>query len=121
VGDEVHWVLLAVVHHLSVGASDRGPDLQALKLIGRLRSATTRREILRGGLLSERAGSFPLGKILRVSGGSLARAKAIGLLALLGTSLLSFMSHCLQERTENRSYNKIGVLETRFKSPMKNP
>jgi hypothetical protein len=86
--DEIHWVLLAVVHHLLVGVSDRGPDLQTLKLIGRLRSATTRRGILGGGLLSVRAGSCPLSKLLRVSGGSPARARATSLLALLGMPLL---------------------------------
>jgi hypothetical protein len=101
--------------------SDRGINLQALKLIGRLGTATTRRRILRGGLLSERARSCPLGKLLWVSSGSLAQARATGLLALLGMPLLSFTSHCLQERMENKSENKIGVLETRYKSPMKNP
>jgi hypothetical protein len=106
-GDEVHWVLLAVVHHLPVGVSDRGPDLQALRLIGRLGSATTRRRILRGGLLSKRVGSCPLGKLLQVSSGSLARARDTGLLTLLGTPLLSFTGHSLQERIENRSENKI--------------
>jgi hypothetical protein len=96
-------------------------DLQALKLIGRLETATTRRRILRGGLLLERAGSCPLSKLLWVSSGSLARARAKGLLALLGMPLVSFTSHCLQERMENRSENKIGVLETRYKSHVKNP
>jgi hypothetical protein len=79
------------------------------------------RRILRGGLLPEGAGSCPLGKLLWVSSGCPARARATGLLALLGTPLLSFMSHCLQEIIENRSENKMGVLETRYKSPMKNP
>jgi hypothetical protein len=119
-GDEVHWVLLAIFHRLSVGVSIQGPDLQAHKLIGRLGSATTRRRILGGGLLSKSAGSCPLGRLLRVSGGSPARARATGLLALLGMHLLSFVSHCLQERTENRSENKIRVLEIRYKSPVKN-
>jgi hypothetical protein len=71
-GDEVHWVLLAVVHHLLVIVSDRGPDLQALNLTGRLGSATTRRRILRGGLLSKKVGYCPLGKLFRLSSGSLA-------------------------------------------------
>jgi hypothetical protein len=120
-GDKVHWVLFAIVHHLPVGVSDREPEIQALKLVGRLVSATMRRRILMGGLLSKRARSCPLSKLLRVSSGSPARARAIGLLALLGTPLLSFMSYCLQEGIENRSENKIGVLETRYTSHMKNP
>jgi hypothetical protein len=74
-----------------------------------------------GGLLSESAGSCPLGKLRWVSGGTLARARATNLLALLGTPHSTFTSHCLQERIENRSENKIVVLETRYKSPMKNP
>jgi hypothetical protein len=69
-GDVVDWVLLAVVHHLLVGVSDRVPDLQALNLVRRLGSATTRRGILGGRLLSERARSYPLGKLLRVTFGS---------------------------------------------------
>jgi hypothetical protein len=119
--DEVHWVIIVVVHHLPVDVSDRGPDLQALKLVGRLESVTMRRGILGGGLLSERARSCPLGKLLWVSSGSPSRARDTGLSALLGTPLLSFASHFLQEGIENRSENKIGVLETRYKSPMKNP
>jgi hypothetical protein len=55
-----------------------------------------------------------------VSGGTPARARATGLLALLGTPLLSFTSRHLQERIENRSENKIGVIETEYKCPMKN-
>jgi hypothetical protein len=94
-GDEVHWVLLAIVHHLSVRMSDWGPDLQELKLVRSLGSATTRRGILGGGLVLKRAGSCPLGKLLSMSFGSSARARDTGLLALLGTPLLSFMSHCL--------------------------
>jgi hypothetical protein len=70
-GDTVHWVLFAIIHHFLVGVIDRRPDLQALKLIGRLESATIGR-ILGGGHLSKRTGSCPLGKLLRVSGGSLA-------------------------------------------------
>jgi hypothetical protein len=69
-GDEVHWVLLARVHHLPIGVSDQGPDLQALKLTERLGSATTRRRILKGGLLLKGVGSCPLGKLLRVTSGS---------------------------------------------------
>jgi hypothetical protein len=101
--------------------SDQGPDLQALKFVGKLGSATTRKGILDGGLLSESARSCSLGKLLWVSGGTLARARATSLLVLLGAPLLSFTSYCLQERIENMSENNIGVLETRSKSPMKNP
>jgi hypothetical protein len=62
--DKVHRILLAVVDLLPVGINHRGPDLQALKLVGILGSATTRRGVLGGGLLSERAGSCPVGKLL---------------------------------------------------------
>jgi hypothetical protein len=96
--DKVHRILLAVVDFFPVGVNCRGPDLQALKLIGRLGSATTRRGVLGGGLLSERGMSCPIGKLLRMSGGSPARARATGLLALLGTPLMTFVSHSLQER-----------------------
>jgi hypothetical protein len=120
-GDKVHWVLLAIFHHLSIGVSDREPDLQALKLVRRLGSVTTRSRILEGGLLSKRARSCSLGKLLQVSGGSSTRARATSLLVLFGTPLSSFMSHCLQERIENSCENKIGVLETRYKRLMKNP
>jgi hypothetical protein len=36
-------------------------------------------------------------KLLRVCGGSSAQAGATSLLALLGTPLMTFTSHCLQE------------------------
>jgi hypothetical protein len=77
-------------------------DLQALKLIGRLRSATTRRRVLGGGLLSERDGSCPLGKLLWVSGGSPAGARSIGLLAVLGATFLTFASHLPSRKSETR-------------------
>jgi hypothetical protein len=80
-----------------------------------------RRGILEGGLLLERAGSCPLGKLLRVSSESPSRARATGLLAFPTMPLLSFTNHFLQERIENRSQNKIAVLETWCRSPMKNP
>jgi hypothetical protein len=63
--DEVHWILLVVVDLIMVDVNCWGADLQALKLVGRLRSATTRRGVLGGGLLSERGESCPLGKLLR--------------------------------------------------------
>jgi hypothetical protein len=75
-------------------------DLQALKLIGRLRSATMRWRVLGGGLLSKKDGSSPLGMFLRVSSGSPARARATGLLMVLRVTFLTFASHCLQERDE---------------------
>jgi hypothetical protein len=62
--DEVHWILLAVVDLFTVGVNYQGPDLQALKLVRRLGSATTRRDVHGGGLLSERGGSCPLSKLL---------------------------------------------------------
>jgi hypothetical protein len=85
--------------------NDRGPELQALKLVGRLGSATTRRGILGGGLLSERAGSYPLGKLLRVCGGSLTRARPTDLLAVLGTMFLTFVSHFPSRKNEIRVKN----------------
>jgi hypothetical protein len=77
-------------------------DLQALKLVGRLRSAITRRRVLRGGLLLERDGSCPLGKLLRVSGGSHAEAKPNNLLAVLGATFLIFASHLPSRKNETR-------------------
>jgi hypothetical protein len=65
-------------------------DLQALKIIG---SATTRRRVLGGGLLSERDASCPVGKLLLVSSGSPAGARPTGLLAVLGVMFLTFTSH----------------------------
>jgi hypothetical protein len=114
-------ILLIVVNFLPVDVTVRGPNLQALKFLGGVGSATTRRIVLGGGLLSERAGSWPLSKILRVSGGTLARARATCLLALLGTPLMTFTSHCLQEREWNKSESMIGMLGRRYKSPMKKP
>jgi hypothetical protein len=96
--DKVHQILLAVVDLFMIGENCRGPDLQALKLVGRLGSATTRRGVLGGGLLSERGGSFPLGKLLQMSDGSPARARATSLLALLGTLLVTFTRHSFHER-----------------------
>jgi hypothetical protein len=46
--DQIHWILLVVIHHFPIGVNERGSELQALKLIGRLGSATTRRGILKG-------------------------------------------------------------------------
>jgi hypothetical protein len=77
-------------------------DLQALKLVRRLGSATTRRRALGGGLLLQRDRSCPLGKLLHMIGGSPTGARPIGLLAVLGATFLTFASHCLQERSETR-------------------
>jgi hypothetical protein len=55
-------MFLAVVHNLSVGEDGGSPDLQALELIGRLGSATSRRRILGRGLLL-----IALGLLLLVS------------------------------------------------------
>jgi hypothetical protein len=62
-----HWILLAVVHNILVGVNYRGPHLEALNLIGRLWSATTRRR----GLLMEKVGPPPLGKLLVPGGRSM--------------------------------------------------
>jgi hypothetical protein len=77
-------------------------DLQALKLVERLRSATTERRVLWGGLLSERDVSCPLGKLLRVSGGSPTRARPTGLLAVLEATFLTFASHLPSRKNETR-------------------
>jgi hypothetical protein len=70
--DQVHWVLLGVIHNFSVGVSDREPDLQALKLFRRLRSATMRRGILGRGVLLITTGSSSLSELLVLGGGSTA-------------------------------------------------
>jgi hypothetical protein len=77
-------------------------DLQALQLIERLGTTTMRRRILRGGFLLERAGSCPLGKLLRVCGGSLAWARPTGLLVMLGETFLTFTSHLPSRKNETR-------------------
>jgi hypothetical protein len=58
--DGIPQILLVVVNFFPVDVTVRGMDLQALKLIGRFRSATTRRRVLGGGLLLEGDGSCPL-------------------------------------------------------------
>jgi hypothetical protein len=100
--DNIPRILLIVVNLFLVDVIDQGPDLQALRLLGGVRSATMRRRVLGGGLLSERDGSCPLGKLLRVSSGSPAGARATDLLALLETPLMTFASHRLQERVKHR-------------------
>jgi hypothetical protein len=57
-------IFLAVVHNPSVGEDSGSPDLQALELAGRLRSATSRRGILGRGLLLIDVGSSSLGQLL---------------------------------------------------------
>jgi hypothetical protein len=56
-------MFLAVVHNLSVGEDGGSLDLQALELIGRLGSATSRRRILGRGLLLIATGSSSLGEL----------------------------------------------------------
>jgi hypothetical protein len=77
-------------------------DLQALQLIQRLGTTTTRRRILRGGLLSKSVGSCPLGKLLLVCDGSPAQARLTGLLAVLGVTFLTFASHLPSRKNETR-------------------
>jgi hypothetical protein len=77
--------------------SSRGRDLQALELLGRVGSATTRRGILRRGLLTESARTSMLGEHLGLSGGTLARTGDTGRLTVLGVPSMSFMSHDLQK------------------------
>jgi hypothetical protein len=100
--DDIPQILLVVVSFFPVDVIVWGMDLQALKLVGRLRSATTRRRVLGGGLLSERDGSCPLGKLLRVSGGSPAGARSTGLLAVLGATFLTFTNHLPSRKNETR-------------------
>jgi hypothetical protein len=90
-------VLFVVIHHFPVGVGYRGPDLQALELLQRVESATTRRGIFVRGLLTESAGMSTLGECLGLSGGTPAGARASGLLTILGASLMPFMSHDLQK------------------------
>jgi hypothetical protein len=92
-----HWILLAIVHNILVGVNYRGPHLEALNLIGRLWSATTRRRGLRRGLLMKRVGPLPLDKLL-VPGGRSMGWGATNILTVLGVTLMSFTSHDLQER-----------------------
>jgi hypothetical protein len=92
-----HWILLAIVHNIPVGVNYRGPHLEALNLIERLWSVTTRRRGLGRGLLTERAGPPPLGKLL-VPGSKSMGWGATDILTVLGATLMSFTSHDLQER-----------------------
>jgi hypothetical protein len=63
---------LVVVHHCPVGENFWGSHLQALKFIGSGRSGTTRWGVLGRGILTKTDGPSPLGKLLGLSGGSLA-------------------------------------------------
>jgi hypothetical protein len=65
--NQIYWIFLAVVHNLPIGEDGGSPNLQALKLIGRIGSATLRSGILKRGLLLIAAGSSSLGELL-VSG-----------------------------------------------------
>jgi hypothetical protein len=89
----------------------RGHYLEALKLLWRFGSATTRRGILGRGLLMESAGTPTLGERLGLSGGVPARARASGLLTVLGAPLMPFTSIDLQERISEEGENMIGMLE----------
>jgi hypothetical protein len=66
-----HWILLAIVHNIPVGVNYQGPHLEALNLIWRLWNATTRRRGLGRGLLMEKVGPPPLGKLLVPGGRSM--------------------------------------------------
>jgi hypothetical protein len=89
-------------------------DLQALQLIRILRTTTIRRGILKGGLLSESAGSCPLGKLLWVCGGSLARGRPTKLLVVLGATFVSFTSHLPSRKNEGSVRKMIGMLESKW-------
>jgi hypothetical protein len=77
-------------------------NLQALHLVGRLRTTTTRKRILKGGLILESTRPCPLGKLLRVCGGSLARARPTGLLVVLGVTFVTFTAHLPSRKNETR-------------------
>jgi hypothetical protein len=96
--DNVPWILFIVVDLFPVGVDFRGADLQALKLVGGAGSATTRRRVLRGGLLSKTAGSRALGNLLVLGRGNLG-GRATDFLTVLGATLL-ITSHSLQEKEE---------------------
>jgi hypothetical protein len=61
---------LIVIDHFSVGVNYWKCHLQALKLIRRGMCGTTRWGVLRRGVLTKTTGSWPLGKLLQVRGGS---------------------------------------------------
>jgi hypothetical protein len=117
----VPWINLIVVDHFPVGVRYRGTNLQALKLIGWLGSATTRRRVLGGGFLSESAGSCPLGNLLGMSGGSPARARGSDCLTMLGAALMSFVSHGLQKDASEEGEITRRMLGTRCENLTKKP
>jgi hypothetical protein len=86
------WIHLVVVDHFLVGVSYRGPRLQTLKLVGRVRSGT-----MRWGVLPKAAGPSTLGKLLGLSSGSPARTRGTAYLTVLGAPFMTFTCHDLQE------------------------
>jgi hypothetical protein len=83
---------LVIVDHFPVGVSYRGPQLQTLKLFGRVESGTTRR-----GVLKKAVGPCPLDQLLGLSNGSPARTRGTDRLTMLGAPFMTFMHHDLQE------------------------
>jgi hypothetical protein len=59
-----------------------------------------RRGILGRGILMKGAGSSPLGKLLRLSSGSTARARGTGRLMMLGAPFMIFTNHDLQREVK---------------------
>jgi hypothetical protein len=91
------WIHLVVVDHFPIGVSYRGPHLQTLKLVRRVRSGSMKWGVLGSGVLMKVAGPCPLGKLLGISSGNLARVGGTALLTVLGASFMTLMCHDLQE------------------------
>jgi hypothetical protein len=87
----IQGILLAVVHNLSRDVNLWRIHLEALRLIG---STTTRWRDLRGGLFLVAAGSWSLGKLLRLGRGT--TRGSTNILTMLRATLIT-TSHCLQE------------------------
>jgi hypothetical protein len=92
--DDIPWIHFVVIDNFPIGVSYRGPDLQALILLERVGSATTRRGILGRGLLTESVGTSMLGERLGLSRGTPAGTGGTDCLMVLGAL---FMSHDLQK------------------------
>jgi hypothetical protein len=109
--DYIPRILLIVVNLFLIYVRDQGPNLQALKLLRGVGSATTRRRVFGGGLLSERDGSWSLCKLYVLHCGS-SGGRATDVLIVLGVTFLTLMSHSLQKEW-NTYRNRIDMLESK--------